>query len=112
MLTLTPSEHPMVTAIIALFFVQAITFNGKYMYILNTFLFQFSNKKLVIRAGTHKMLVSKANREDPGQTASTVCPVHQETTIQNFSFLSHPDSTQHWLTSGIPGNLKLSSSEL
>ena len=34
------------------------------------FLFLFSNKMLVIRAGTHNMLVRKANREDPDQTAS------------------------------------------
>ena len=34
--------------------------------ILNTFLFVLSNKMLVIRTGTHKMLlVRKANREDP-----------------------------------------------
>ena len=36
----------------------------------NTFLFLFSNKTLVIKAGTHKMLVRSANREDPDQTAS------------------------------------------
>ena len=34
-------------------------------------LFSFCSKKmLVIRAGTHKMLVRKANQEDPDQTAS------------------------------------------
>ena len=37
----------------------------------NTFLFLFSNKMLVIRAGTHTMLVRKTNREDPDQTASS-----------------------------------------
>ena len=37
----------------------------------NTFLFLFSNKILVFRAGTHKMLVRIANREDPDQTASS-----------------------------------------
>ena len=39
--------------------------------ILNTFLGPFSNKMLIIRAGTHKMLVRIANREDPDQTASS-----------------------------------------
>ena len=38
---------------------------------LNTFLFLFTNKILVIRAGIHKMLVRIANREDPDQTAFT-----------------------------------------
>ena len=37
----------------------------------NTFLFLFSNKILVIRAGIHKMLVRIANRENPDQTASS-----------------------------------------
>ena len=40
------------------------------MKILNAFLFLFSNKMLVIRAGIHKMLVGIVNREDPDQTAS------------------------------------------
>ena len=39
--------------------------------IWNDFLFMFSNKMLVIRAGIHKMLVKIANREDPDQTASS-----------------------------------------
>ena len=34
---------------------------------------QFSNKMLLIIAGTHKLLLRKANREDPDQTASSVC---------------------------------------
>ena len=34
------------------------------------FLFSFSNKMLVIRAGTYKMLVRIAYREDPDLTAS------------------------------------------
>ena len=34
------------------------------------FLFLFSNKMLVIRAGNHKTLVRIANRRDPDQTAS------------------------------------------
>ena len=37
---------------------------GKYSKILKTFLFLFSNKMLVLRAGIHKMLVRIANRED------------------------------------------------
>ena len=44
---------------------------GKSSKILNILLFLFSNKMLVISAGTHKMLVRKANREDPDQTASS-----------------------------------------
>ena len=44
---------------------------GKCSKISNTFPFLFSNKVLVIRAGIHKMLVRKANREDPDQTASS-----------------------------------------
>ena len=35
-----------------------------------TLLFLFSYKMLVFRAGTHKMFVRIANREDPDQTAS------------------------------------------
>ena len=31
----------------------------------------FSNKMLLLRAGTHKMDVRIANREDPDQTASS-----------------------------------------
>ena len=38
---------------------------------MNTLLFLFSNKMLLIRAGIHKMLVRIANREDPNQTASS-----------------------------------------
>ena len=37
------------------------------------FIFLFSTKMWVIRAGIHKMLVRTANREDPDQTASSVC---------------------------------------
>ena len=37
--------------------------------ISNTYLFRFSNKMLLIRAGIHKMLVRIANREDHDQTA-------------------------------------------
>ena len=38
---------------------------GKCSKILNTFLFLFSNKMLVFRAGFQKMLARIANREDP-----------------------------------------------
>ena len=38
--------------------------------ISNTFLFLFSNKMLVFRAGIHKFLARVANSEDPDQTAS------------------------------------------
>ena len=41
---------------------------GKCSKILNAFF--CSKEMLIIRAGTHKMLVSKANRKDPDQTAS------------------------------------------
>ena len=44
---------------------------GENSKISNTFLFLFSNKMVVIRAGTHKMLVRIANREDPDQAASS-----------------------------------------
>ena len=44
---------------------------GKCSKILNTFLFLFSNKMLVLRAGIHKMLSRIANREDPDQAASS-----------------------------------------
>ena len=43
---------------------------GKCSKILNTFPFLCSNKMLVIRAGTHKMLVRIENGVDPDQTAS------------------------------------------
>ena len=41
--------------------------------ISNTFLFLFSNKKLDVGAGIHKMLV---NREDPSQTAPSDLGLH------------------------------------
>ena len=44
---------------------------GKSSKISNTFLFLFSTKMLVIKAGIHKTLVSIANRGDPNQTASS-----------------------------------------
>ena len=42
---------------------------GKCSKIYNTFLFLFSNRMLVIRAGIHDILTRIANREDPDQTA-------------------------------------------
>ena len=44
---------------------------GKCSKISNTFLFLFSNKMLVFRAGIHNLLVRVANREDPDQNASS-----------------------------------------
>ena len=44
---------------------------GKCSKILNTFLFLFSTKMLVITVVIHKTLVSIANRRDPDQTASS-----------------------------------------
>ena len=44
--------------------------NSKCSKILNTFLFLFSNKMWVNKAGIHKMHVRIANRGDPGETAS------------------------------------------
>ena len=63
---------------------------GKCSKILNTFLFLFSTKLLVTRAGIHKMLVRIANREDPDQTASDPglrclpMPLWQATSVRNF----------------------------
>ena len=45
--------------------------NGKFSKILNTSLFLFSTKMLVITAGIHKTLVSIANKGDANQTASS-----------------------------------------
>ena len=50
-----------------------ISIYSKCSKISNTFLFLFSNKMLVFRAGIHKFLVRVANREDPDQTASSDC---------------------------------------
>ena len=44
---------------------------GNIRKVQNTFLFLFSTKMLVIRAGIHKKLVRIANREDSDQTASS-----------------------------------------
>ena len=50
---------------------QYINIYGKCSKSSTAFFFLFSNKKLVFRAGIHKMLVRIANREDPDQTASS-----------------------------------------
>ena len=42
--------------------------NSKCSKVLNNFLFLFSTKMLVIRAGFHKILVRIANREDSYQS--------------------------------------------
>ena len=44
--------------------------NGKSSKTLNTFLFLFSNKMLLMRAGIHKVFVRITNKEDPDQTFS------------------------------------------
>ena len=44
--------------------------------ILCSFIFLFSNKMLIFRAGIHKTLVRRANREDPYQTASLEAGLH------------------------------------
>ena len=51
--------------------IQFIADYGKCSKISNTFLFLFSNKMLIFRAGIHKMLVRIANREYPDQAASS-----------------------------------------
>ena len=45
--------------------------HGKCSKISNSFLFLFSNKMLVIRAGIHKLCVKIASREDPDGNASS-----------------------------------------
>ena len=47
-----------------------MTSYGKYSKLLKTFLSLFSNKILVIRDGSHKILEKIANMEDPDQIAS------------------------------------------
>ena len=56
---------------------------GKYSKISNTFLFLFSNEMLVFRAGSHKMLVRIANREDPDQSL-----VEQSIHVAQTNYLS------------------------
>ena len=60
---------------------------GKCSIFSNSFLFLFSNKMLVFRAGIHKMLVRIANREDPDQTASASSEaVWSRSTLFVYSF--------------------------
>ena len=47
------------------------SYYGQGSKILNTFLFLFSSKLLVIKAGIYKMLIRIATREDYDQTASS-----------------------------------------
>ena len=61
--------------------------------ILNTFLFLFSIKMLIIRAGICKMLVRIANREDPDQTASS----EEKQSDLGLSCLSRP----FWQTTSV-----------
>ena len=44
---------------------------GKCSKILSTFLFEFSNKMLVFRAGIHKIFVRIENRGDPDQRSGS-----------------------------------------
>ena len=67
------------------------TLYGKHSKIPNSFLFLFSNKMLVFKAGIHKILVRIANREDSDQTASSdlglPClsrPFWQATLVRDF----------------------------
>ena len=52
-----------------LLYCYALSSMVNFLKISNTFLCLFSIKMLVIRAGIHKVLVGKAYREDPDQTA-------------------------------------------
>ena len=49
---------------------RCIEFTINIQKLLTFFSFRSQKKILVIRAGTHKMLVRIANRKDPDQTAS------------------------------------------
>ena len=69
---------PLEQTVILYFFVLSIIKSNKWYQIytvtvLNSEHFSLSvlNKMLVFRAGSHKMLIRKANREDPDQTASS-----------------------------------------
>ena len=56
----------------------------KWSKFFNTFLFLFSNKMLVFRAGIHKMLARIVNREDPESGLDLCClsrPFCQNTTV-------------------------------
>ena len=50
---------------------EGVSWYSKCSKITNTFLFLFLNEMMIIRVGIHKMLVRRANREDPDQTASS-----------------------------------------
>ena len=53
---------------------------GKCSKISNTFVFLFSSKMMVIRAGIHKLVDRIAKRGDPDQTASEVIALPSLTT--------------------------------
>ena len=72
---------------------------GKCLKISNTFLFLFSNKMLVIRAGIHNMLARIANSEDPDQTATTKTLIRlplQTSCEHLISSQSLPSKTNYW----------------
>ena len=53
------------------FFKRLHKIYGKCPKILNSLLFLFSNKMLLIRAGIHRMPVRIGNRENPDHSASS-----------------------------------------
>ena len=59
------------TFLIALLSIAIDELSKIFSKISKNFLFLISNKIFVFRAGIQKMLVRKANREDPDQTASS-----------------------------------------
>ena len=79
---------------------------GKCSKISNIWLFLFSNKMLVFRAGIHKMVVRIANREDPEQTASSVAVCsgsalfvlvfRQATSVRNFRSFIKANVKKEW----------------
>ena len=81
---------------------HCLMMNGKCSKILNTFLFLFS-KKMVIRVRIHKMLVRKADREDPDQKQYDLgldCLsrlLRQATTVLNFRTFTVTVPI-HWFT--------------
>ena len=67
---------------------------GKSSNISNTLHFLSSNKTLVIRAGTHKMLFRLATMEDPKMSDLGLCclykPFLQATSVRNFKIFTIP----------------------
>ena len=66
---------------------------GKCSKISNIFIFLFSTKMLVIRAGIHKKFLKLANREEPDQANLVLhCfsrPFWQATSVQKFRTLGN-----------------------